>query len=233
MPKSNSFKIISFRLKTLVHSPFPRFKTFLESIFWDLFELRRRSHFDGIDVRKMGSLQNRFDLREEKKSHGARSGECEGCSKVAMFFSARIFFRFEFLPQGQTVNQTFYKEIFRLLVRSVRDKRWNLWEAHAWALHHDSTPAHTIIFRTHLYTTRKNIYEGSETVVRCAVGTTESFKVKVGLHQGLALNPFLFVVTTDRLTDEVTREPQWTMLFADDIVIYEETREEVDRRLKC
>ena len=27
-------------------------------------------------------------------------------------------------------------------------------------------------------------YEGSETMVRCAVGTTESFKVKVRLHQG-------------------------------------------------
>ena len=30
----------------------------------------------------------------------------------------------------------------------------------------------------------QDMYEGSETVVRCAVGTTESFKVKVGLHQG-------------------------------------------------
>ena len=28
----------------------------------------------------------------------------------------------------------------------------------------------------------QDMYEGSETVVRCAVGTTESFKVKVGLH---------------------------------------------------
>ena len=27
-------------------------------------------------------------------------------------------------------------------------------------------------------------YEESETVVKCAVGTTKSFKVKVGLHQG-------------------------------------------------
>ena len=36
----------------------------------------------------------------------------------------------------------------------------------------------------------------------------------------------------DRLTDEVRREPSWTMLFADDIVICEETREEVKRRLE-
>ena len=32
----------------------------------------------------------------------------------------------------------------------------------------------------------QDMYEGSETVVRCAVGTTENFKVKVGLHQGSA-----------------------------------------------
>ena len=37
----------------------------------------------------------------------------------------------------------------------------------------------------------------------------------------------------DRLTDEVRREPLWTILFADDIVICEETREEVEQRLEC
>ena len=30
----------------------------------------------------------------------------------------------------------------------------------------------------------QDMYEGSETGVRCAVETTESFKVKIGLHQG-------------------------------------------------
>ena len=77
------------------------------------------------------------------------------------------------------------------------------------------------------------MYEGSETVVRCAVGTTESFKVKVGLHQGSALSLFLFAVIMDRLTDKVRREPPRTMLFADDIVICKETREEVEWRLEC
>ena len=72
----------------------------------------------------------------------------------------------------------------------------------------------------------QDMYEGSETVVRCAVGTTKSFKVKVGLHQGSALSPFLFAVIMDWLTDKVRREPSWTMLFADNIVICEETREE-------
>ena len=78
----------------------------------------------------------------------------------------------------------------------------------------------------------QDMYEGSETVVRCAIGTTESFKIKVGLHQGSALSPFLFAVIMEKLTDEVRREPPWTMLFADDIVSCEETREEVERRLE-
>ena len=79
----------------------------------------------------------------------------------------------------------------------------------------------------------QNMYEESETVVRCAIETAESFKLKVGLHQGSALSPFLFAVILDRLTDEVRREPPWTMLFADDTVICEETREEMEQRLDC
>ena len=63
----------------------------------------------------------------------------------------------------------------------------------------------------------QDMYEGSETMVRCAVGTTESFEGKVGLHQRWVLSPFLFAVIMDSLTDEVRREPPLTMLFADDM----------------
>ena len=79
----------------------------------------------------------------------------------------------------------------------------------------------------------QDMYEGSKTVVRCAIGTTESFKIKVGRHQESALSPFLFAVIMDRLTDEVRSEPTWTMLFADNIVICKEAREEIERRLEC
>ena len=64
-------------------------------------------------------------------------------SKVKVIFDIQGIVHFEFLPQGQTVNQTVYKEILQRLVRSVREKRRCLWEANAWALHRDNTPAHT------------------------------------------------------------------------------------------
>ena len=83
------------------------------------------------------------------------------------------------------------------------------------------------------------MYEGSKTVARCAVATTES---AVGTTESITEGwtaPGISVMSVpvcndmNRLTDEVRREPPWTMLFADDIVICKETREEVDRRLKC
>lgn len=78
----------------------------------------------------------------------------------------------------------------------------------------------------------QDMYEGCKTVVRCAVGVTEEFKVEVGLHQGSALSPFLFAMTMDRLTDEVREESPWTMMFADDIVICSENREQVEEKLE-
>uniref|UniRef100_A0A3B3I9A4 ribonuclease H n=1 Tax=Oryzias latipes TaxID=8090 RepID=A0A3B3I9A4_ORYLA len=78
----------------------------------------------------------------------------------------------------------------------------------------------------------QDMYERSMTVVRCAVGQTEEFKVEVGLHQGSALSPFLFAMLMDRLTDEVRQESPWTMMFADDIVICSESREQVEEQLE-
>ncbi|KAK3570995.1 hypothetical protein QTP86_033398, partial [Hemibagrus guttatus] len=61
---------------------------------------------------------------------------------------------------------------------------------------------------------------------------TEEFKVEEGLHQGSALSPFLFAIVMDQLSEEVRQESPWTMMFADDIVICSESREQVEENLE-
>ncbi|KAK3537219.1 hypothetical protein QTP70_003376 [Hemibagrus guttatus] len=78
----------------------------------------------------------------------------------------------------------------------------------------------------------QDMYERSRTVVRCAVGQTEEFNVEVGLHQRLALSPFLFAIVMDQLSEEVRQESPCTMMFADDIVICSESREQVEENLE-
>ncbi|KAK3529495.1 hypothetical protein QTP70_031738 [Hemibagrus guttatus] len=78
----------------------------------------------------------------------------------------------------------------------------------------------------------QDMYERSRTVVRCAVGQREDFKVEVGLHQGSALSPILFAIVMDQLSEEVRQESPWTMMFADDIVICSESREQVEENLE-
>ena len=65
----------------------------------------------------------------------------------------------------------------------------------------------------------RDMYQGCTTSVASAAGETESFQVRVGLHQGSALSPFLFVTLMDVLTEEVRLELPWVMLYADDIAM--------------
>ncbi|KAK3572504.1 hypothetical protein QTP86_034296 [Hemibagrus guttatus] len=73
----------------------------------------------------------------------------------------------------------------------------------------------------------QDMYERSRTVVRCAVRQTEEFKVEVGLHQGSALSPFLFVMVMDQLSEE--RGPsQPTMSQEDEVATPAELPPEAD-----
>ena len=76
----------------------------------------------------------------------------------------------------------------------------------------------------------KMMYEGARTTVRTKYGETEAFPVEVGLHQGSALSPFLFLVVIDTLTRELRDNELWELLFADDLVIIADTEEEVQER---
>ena len=61
------------------------------------------------------------------------------------FFDVHGIVHAEFLPQGQTINQHVYKNILQRLMRSVREKRRELWETRSWLLHHDNAPADNVL----------------------------------------------------------------------------------------
>ena len=63
------------------------------------------------------------------------------------------------------------------------------------------------------------MYRGCQTKVRSAAGESGSFNVDVGLHQGSALSPYLFLILMDVLTEGVRKEVPESMMFADDIVL--------------
>ena len=44
--------------------------------------------------------------------------------------------------------------------------------------------------------------------------------------------PLLVALVMDRLTDDVRQESPWTMMFADDIVIFSESREQREEHLE-
>ncbi|XP_019261048.1 PREDICTED: uncharacterized protein LOC109239007 [Nicotiana attenuata] len=77
-----------------------------------------------------------------------------------------------------------------------------------------------------------NMYDGAKARVRTVGGDSEHFPVIMGLHQGSALSQFLFALVMDALTHHVQGEVPWCMLFADDIVLIEETRSGVNERLE-
>ena len=68
------------------------------------------------------------------------------------------------------------------------------------------------------------MYDGCTTSVKTLLGSMESFEVKVGLHQSPALSPLLFITVMDVISQEVGRGPPHGMLFADYLVLCENTR---------
>ena len=73
----------------------------------------------------------------------------------------------------------------------------------------------------------KDMYNGATTTVRSAAGLTEEFKLGVRLHQSSVLNPILFAIIMDKLTEDVRKDAPWDTLFADDIVLSRKNHWEV------
>ena len=124
--------------------------------------------------------------------------------------------QFGFMPRRRTTDAIFG---LRMMMEKWRDRvpREELWEC----MRQAGVPECYV-------ESIQDMYEGARTSVRSAVGLTEDFEVRVGLHQGSALSPFLFAIIMDVLTKDVRKEAPWDMMFTDDVALYREDKEELE-----
>ena len=73
---------------------------------------------------------------------------------------------------------------------------------------------------------------GRVTAVKDKDGTLLTGDDEVGLHQGSALSPLLFVIIIDVITEEIEEGTPCAMLFADDLVLCDPDREMMELRLE-
>jgi len=78
----------------------------------------------------------------------------------------------------------------------------------------------------------KDMYNGVRTRVRTLAEDTDYFPMDIGLNQGSALSPFLLTIVMDELTRGIRDEIPWCMLFVDDIILIDETRQAVNNKLE-
>ena len=75
------------------------------------------------------------------------------------------------------------------------------------------------------------MYKETKTRVKTCCGLTRYFTIEVRLHQGSTLSPVHFIIMMDVFASSIQRDPPWAMLIADDLVLCEEFRLEVEQQL--
>jgi hypothetical protein len=82
-----------------------------------------------------------------------------------------------------------------------------------WALEKHKVPAKYV-------TLIKDMYDDVLTSVRTSDGDTDDFRIKIGS----ALSPYLFDLAMDEVTRDIQEYIPWCMLFADDVVLVNDSQ---------
>jgi hypothetical protein len=69
-----------------------------------------------------------------------------------------------------------------------------------------------------------------ETVVRTVEGDSESFSVKVGLHQGSVLSPLLFIIDMHSVTRALKERLPWELLYVYDLELVATSERELKEK---
>jgi hypothetical protein len=78
----------------------------------------------------------------------------------------------------------------------------------------------------------KDMYDTVVTSVRTSDRDTNDFSINIELHQGSALSPYLYALVMDEVTKNIQDGITWCMLFADDVVLVDESMMGVDQKLE-
>jgi hypothetical protein len=78
----------------------------------------------------------------------------------------------------------------------------------------------------------KDMYDNIVTSVQTSDGDANDFLINIGLHQGSVLCPYLFALVMDEVTRDIQGGIPWCILFADDVVLVDESRTGVDQKLE-
>jgi hypothetical protein len=96
-------------------------------------------------LRLMGEKlwENQVFLSGINSSKRVRMSKAQMNSILITFFDIKGIVHFDFIPQGQTVNQAYCMETLKWLREAVHKRRSEL--RLNWILHHDNAPAHKVL----------------------------------------------------------------------------------------
>ena len=75
------------------------------------------------------------------------------------------------------------------------------------------------------------LYTETCTVIKADAGLSESFDVKVGLHQGSVLSPLVFAIVMDVVSIEARSRLPPELMYADYLVLMAPTIEQLSKRV--
>lgn len=123
----------------------------------------------------------------------------------------------------------------RLLIEEFRDAKKNLWIVFIdLEKGFDSIPR-TLIWQAlrsqnvpeGLIRLLMDMFHSVQTSVRSPAGLSDSFHIKVGVHQGSALSPLLFNITMNYLTEKIQKPTPWNLLYADDVALISDSAQNI------